>query len=63
MPRERKYPDARLTLTVATENHDLESGVKQLNPILREILDSRGGPLTDPDLGVAKFGRLTFSSS
>lgn len=56
--------DARLTLTVGLEDHDLESGFKQLNPILRQILESRDAPQLNPDwLMSGKFGRLTFSQS
>jgi hypothetical protein len=61
---DRPYPDGRITLTVDTGDHNLESGIKQLNPILRDILEARDAPLPwkNPDW-VGKFGRLTFSQS
>jgi hypothetical protein len=61
---DRPYPDGRITLTVDTGDHNLEEGLKQLNPILRDILEARDAPMPwkNPDW-VGKFGRLTFSQS
>jgi hypothetical protein len=68
MPDERypEYPDGRVKLSVVLDEHDLESGVKQLRPILQDILTSMDAPWpwNHPGWeGVAedKFGRLTFS--
>lgn len=59
----RRYPDARVELTVATKDHNLESGIEQLNPILKQILNARDSPLVNPDWISEKFGRLTFSQT
>jgi hypothetical protein len=61
---DESYPDGRIKLTVDTGEHDLEAGIKQLNPILRDILDARDAPMPwkNPAWSdVANFGRLTFS--
>jgi len=63
MAEEPTSRDARLVLTVATKDHDLDSGVQQLNPILRQILEARDAPWKDPDWTRANFGRLTFSQT
>jgi hypothetical protein len=62
---EETYPDGRIKLTVATEDHNLESGIKQLNPILKDILEATDAPFpwTKGDWVKEKFGRLTFSQT
>jgi hypothetical protein len=61
---DRPYPDGRITLTVDTGDHDLAAGIKQLNPILAQILEAKDAPMPwkDPEW-VGKFGRLSFSQS
>ena len=60
-----EYPDARIEVSVVCENHELESGVKQLNPILREILNARMTHGQTPKRPARPknphFGRLRFS--
>jgi hypothetical protein len=56
-----QLPDARIVVTVATQEHDLQSGVEQLNPILQEILAARTASLSVQPWGRNTFGRLTFS--
>ena len=60
-----EYPDARIEVSVVCENHSLESGVRQLNPILKQILEARKAAGIKPDRPVSKpnphFGKLRFS--
>ena len=64
-----EYPDARLTLSVKCENGELESGIRQLNPLLQEMVRARSAALGDAaPKAMARganshFGRLTFSQS
>jgi hypothetical protein len=65
-----EYPDARLTLSVKCENGELESGIRQLNPLLQEMVRARADALGDaaPKATDVKgknphFGRLTFSQA
>jgi hypothetical protein len=68
-----EYPDARMTLSVKCENGELESGVKQLNPLLQGMIRARAAALEElgetadrqKPVGGANshFGRLTFSQS
>jgi hypothetical protein len=59
-----RFPDARIVISVATKNHNLTTGVRQLNPILKGILEGRGGGLIPPGDKVSEnFGRLTFSQT
>jgi hypothetical protein len=56
------YPDARIEVSVSTKNHDLESGIKQLNPVLQEILQARSATTKKPGAKPrSPFGRLRFS--
>jgi len=58
------YPDARILVAISTKDHDLQGGIEQLNPILKQILASRGAPLRLPGGAVSEnFGRLTFSQT
>ena len=53
---------AKIEVSVSTENHDVQSGVKKLNPILQEILQSVKAPSAAPGkVRPLRFGRLTFS--
>lgn len=62
-----QYPDARITLSVKCENGDLDSGVQQLHPILRAVVEARmaargsAEPELPPEHPNPHFGRLTFS--
>jgi len=58
-----EFPDARIEISVVCENHELASGVKQLNPLLQAILKSRAaaGLKPKPKPKNPHFGRLTFS--
>lgn len=58
-----EYPDAIIEVSVVCENHELKSGVEQLNPILQEILKARqaGGRKPKAKPKNPHFGRLTFS--
>ena len=63
-----EYPDARLTLAVKCEDGDLESGVRQLNPLLQEMVRARAAALGEEAQGMVArgnphFGRLTFSQA
>lgn len=63
--KDLEYPDARIDIAVTCENHELESGVKQLNPLLKQILEARqkASPHLKPKGGKnSHFGRLTFSA-
>ena len=62
------FPDARIEIAVVCENHELQSGYEQLNPLLQQIVAARqaAAKLTKTKLARAKpknphFGRLTFS--
>jgi hypothetical protein len=58
------YPDARIVVAVETKDHNLQTGIKQLNPILKGILEGLTSPPRTPgDLVSEKFGRLTFSQT
>jgi hypothetical protein len=64
-----EYPDARLTLSVKCENGELESGLRQLNPMVKEMARARAAALGDSApramdrTGNPHFGRLTFSQA
>jgi hypothetical protein len=58
-----RLPDARFVITLATEGDDLDKGLDQLNPILKEILIGRMRPTVGPLMLAEKFGRLTFSQT
>lgn len=64
-----EFPDARITMSVKCENGELESGVRQLNPILQEVVRSRAKALgrkpeeMQAQRGNPHFGRLTFSQA
>jgi hypothetical protein len=42
-----EYPDARLTVSVKCENGELESGIRQLNPLFQEMVRARSATLGD----------------
>jgi hypothetical protein len=58
-----EYPDAIINVSVVCENHDIQSGLKQLNPILQEIVKARAASGVAPMARTKNphFGRLTFS--
>ncbi len=64
-----EFPDARITMSVKCENGELESGIRQLNPIRQEVVRARAKALgKKPEEmrareGNPHFGRLTFSQA
>jgi hypothetical protein len=63
-------PDARLTVSVKCENGEPDSGIRQLNPLLQEMVRARSAALGDAapearpkDPKDPHFGRLTFSQA
>jgi hypothetical protein len=58
-----EYPDARIEVAVVCENHELLSGVTQLNPLLKQILEARSksGQTVELRPQNPHFGRLRFS--
>jgi hypothetical protein len=61
MDHATSYPDARIVVSTDTKGQGLEAGVKDLNPILQEILASAKSEHKRPKMDSTKFGRLTFS--
>ena len=61
-PTDLEFPDARIEIAVVCENHELESGMKQLNPLVKQILQARQQTgAIKPHMPNSHFGRLTFS--
>jgi len=64
-----EFPDARIEIAVVCENHELQSGYDQLNPLLQQIVVARAAAAKLSKTKLAKpkgpknphFGRLTFS--
>ncbi len=56
-------PDSRIVITVDTKNQGVDAGVKELNPILQEIMKSvkTSAQAARPGLTASKFGRLQFA--
>jgi hypothetical protein len=56
------YPDARIVVSTDTKGQGLEAGIKDLNPILQQIMKSvKSGQGPSNQMASTKFGRLTFS--